>query len=187
MKIYTEPTEWEPRLLELASRRYDEAIISTYNLYVGVSESGEIRDGARTANVQALLGKLEASNKATVLVGLPYYNPCCNWKDGPCQPCVKQRASLLGRVSGAKEAYTNIKWHYTYEWHLKAYLFKHGPFWMGLFGGVNLSASSWNDALIEVVGGSAQRLAETIKTKIGTSPLITKEELVANGYRKRAD
>jgi hypothetical protein len=185
MKIYTEPTEWEPRLLELAGRRYDEAIISTYNLYVGVSESGEIKPDERTANVQTLLGNLNEKKKTTILVGLPYYSPCCNWKDGPCQPCLKQRASLLGRVTGAEQAYKDIKWHYTYEWHLKAYLFRHGPIWKGLFGGVNLSASNWNDALIEVIGGGAEKLANTIKGKVNTSPLISKEELTANGYRKR--
>lgn len=185
MKIYTEPTEWEPKLLSLADARYDEAIISTYNLYVGVSESGEIREGERTANVQSFLSKLNQRKKATVLVGLPYYSPCCNWKDGPCQPCLKSRTSLLGRVVGAEQAYRHIGWHYTYEWHLKAYLFRHGHIWRGLFGGVNLSASNWNDALIEVIGSSAEQLAITIKNKIATSPLVTKEELAANGYHKR--
>jgi hypothetical protein len=68
---------------------------------------------------------------------------------------------------------------------LKAYLFRHGPIWKGLFGGVNLSASNWNDALIEVIGGGAEKLANTIKGKVNTSPLISKEELTANGYRKR--
>jgi len=185
MKIYTDPTEWEPRLLELASRRYDEAIVSTYNLYVGVSESGEIKEDTRTTAVQSFLGKLNAAKRATILVGLPYYNPCCNWQEGPCPPCLKQRTSLLGRVSGVKEAYKDIQWHYTYEWHLKAYLFKHGPIWKGLFGGVNLSASSWNDALVEVIGGDAARLAQMIKGKMNTSSLVTKEQLAIDGYYKR--
>ena len=92
---------------------------------------------------------------------------------------------MLGRVAGAEQAYGHIEWRYTYEWHLKAYLFRHGNIWRGLFGGVNLSASNWNDALIEVIGCSAGELATTIKNKIETSPLITKEELSANGYRKR--
>lgn len=187
MKIYTDPTEWEPRLLELASRRYDEALISTYNLYVGVSEAGERSTNGRTANVQSLLDKLNASKKTSILVGLPYYSPCCNWKEGPCPPCLKQRTSMLNRTSAVAGAFPQIDWRSTYEWHLKAYLFRHGKIWKGLFGGVNLSASNWNDALIEVIGGSAERLANTIKGKFDTSSLITKEALLTNGYQKRPD
>lgn len=185
MKVYTSREQWEPRLLELSSRRYDEAIISTYNLYVGVSDSGEVKERAETANVQALLKNLNASKKTSVLVGIPFYSPCCSWKDGPCPPCTKQRASLLGRIAGTKEAYQNIRWHYTYQWHLKAYLFRHGPIWKGLFGGVNLSASNWDDALVDIIGGSAEQLATLIKSRIAESPLVSAEELATNGYCKR--
>lgn len=173
MTIYTTPAGWEERLVSLASKPHHEAIISTFNLFL---DGGKVEDA---------LTKLNEVGRTKILVGLPYYAPCCNWKEGPCPPCTKKREHLLDRIVEASLKYPRIQWFYTYEWHLKTYLIKMGTFWTGMFGGVNLSASNWTDALIDVHGTTAQQLSLLVKKTIDTSPLITKEELAINGYRKR--
>ena len=172
--LYTTQEAWEDRLLQLANKPFNEALISTFNLYLG------------SPKVEEALVKLNASGKAKVLVGVPNYSPCCEWKEGPCPPCTKNRARLLDRITQATVKYPKIQWNYTYDWHLKTYMFRIGNLWVGLFGGVNLSASSWTDALIDLYGKDAKELVGIVKERLDTSPLITKEALAIDGYRKRA-
>ena len=159
--IYLKQEEWGAKLLQLASLTHDEVVISSFNFFEGTE-------------TKKLLTILDEKKNATILIGIPFFSPCCNWAgEKICPPCVRNREKFLLRLRELPGHYPNIKWHMTTEWHLKGYMFRRDETWRGLFGGVNLSDSSWTDALVDIFGISASKLVGKIKERIVTSEPLT--------------
>ena len=153
MIITDSQVRWEKftQLAELA----DEVLISTYNLYTGISKDGHVIKDSKTRNARIFMNRI---NKAStrLLVGVSPYFPCKE----DCEECCTKRISMISRFQHHCNQWPEMQIAFARELHLKLYLFKIDSVWVGFTGGMNLSASDWDDLLISIPPNEIPQLIE---------------------------
>lgn len=156
--IYLNSQEfWNDVLNEIKDEKTKSVLISSYGMYVGISETGE--NTAKKYNFDTTLQKIlnEADNdkKLTVLISHNENSPC---KPG-CIHCVEKNSKSWARLIAHIENWSNVEWHITNEHHLKAVIIhKESGELIGFSGGRNFTNSNWRDASFRLDQGDTQIL-----------------------------
>lgn len=141
-------------LNECVESKPDLVFISTFGAYAGISETGQDttkwKNSKYKAKVRPFIDKLnelkQEGASVKILVGLSNFSPCT--KIG-CVDCEDKHLRGLIRLCSHADAFSNIDWRFTTNFHLKSYLFFYEDGSVkGITGGRNMTGSTWDDASI---------------------------------------
>tara|TARA_R110002126_G_scaffold138420_2_gene282850 strand:+ start:901 stop:1428 length:528 start_codon:yes stop_codon:yes gene_type:complete len=143
MLLTTSESRWDylRRLSEVA----DEVLVSSYNIYTGMSKNGNLVKSSNTLNSRRFMDNVNREN-TRILIGVP---PSVFCREN-CLDCQENRDGLVSRFSHHQRKWDKSQFGFARGLHLKLYLFRKGDKWKGFTGGANLSASQWEDLLIQI-------------------------------------
>jgi hypothetical protein len=175
-------------LEKLAKQNPDEAIISSFGLYAGITFKGHDTTNwgpNYQSKTRKILEALRKCPDVLMLIGVSNYNNCKSFLDKPtrCIPCEIKYTRSLFRILSHAELFPEFKWRITTELHLKCSLFKYGESWKGLAGGRNFTDSGWADITFELAQNQITTLLDHVLKLWDTAQDITEpniSELLVN-------
>jgi hypothetical protein len=176
MNFFIEADEHNKKLLELAKSKPDKIVMSTFGIYCGITKTNDdVRSWGYTSNTRNILDEMiDKCNDITILIGISCYQSC---RTERCRYCENKYIMQTIRYLNHVDTFKSIKWRYSLDMHLKAYLFYHGNNKYGIIGGRNFTDSEWIDLTVSVDGENFDKVEKHVMLSIDKSYELTPDSL----------